>query len=55
MKTKKSYVSLAVSIILLIVSFVFFYKYTALVDRLESSTDISFRAFIRECKNYQSE
>lgn len=55
MKTKLSYVSLAVSIILLIVSFVFFYKYTALVDKLESSTDLSFRAFIMECKDYQSE
>lgn len=55
MKTKTNYFLLAVSIILLIVSFVFFYKYTTLVDRLESSTDISFRAFIMECKDYQSE
>lgn len=55
MKTIINYVALGLSVILLILSLVFFNKYNSLVDQVESSAELSYKSFITETKNYQSE
>lgn len=55
MKTIINYVALGLSVILLILSLVFFNKYNSLVDQVESSAELSYKTFITETKNYQSE
>ncbi|CAH1192415.1 hypothetical protein [Paenibacillus sp. JJ-223] len=55
MKTKLSYTALAIAIILIITSLIFFNKYNSLMNRIESATNLSFKLFITETQNYQDE
>ncbi|MEN1990841.1 hypothetical protein, partial [Paenibacillus hubeiensis] len=55
MKTKLSYTALAIAIILIITSLIFFNKYNSLMNRIESATNLSFKLFITETQNYQDD